>query len=59
MIRPSFLRRQLAYLHNGDLPPVPTFRAPRISVSGFAVGYFVAVALGGFGFGLILAGGLL
>jgi len=28
MIRPSFLQRQLAYLSNGDLPPLSTFRAP-------------------------------
>jgi len=28
MIRPTFLQRQLAYLSNGDLPPVLAFVAP-------------------------------
>ena len=50
-LRPTFLQRQLAYLANGDLPPV--LRA--VEASAFTA----CGALGAFGFGLMLGSGLL
>ncbi|HWX49669.1 MAG TPA: hypothetical protein VNZ61_16600 [Roseomonas sp.] len=55
---PTRPQRALAYLANGDLPPLPRM-GERLSVSALMTGYVAAVALGGLGFGLMLAGGLI
>ncbi|HWX50533.1 MAG TPA: hypothetical protein VNZ61_21005 [Roseomonas sp.] len=59
LYHPNGLQRALAYLASGDLPPLPVFRLPQIPLSSLVAGYIAAIAMGSFGFGLILAGGLL
>lgn len=46
--RPNYLQRTLAYLANGDCPPLPIF-----------LGYITSAALGSFGLLLILGAGVM